>query len=189
MGERRGSLPPLRGASPLQALGRFFRLYGVSSGRASRSEYWWWVLVNLVVVVALQVAGRLTVDDWTWDHTLVIVGSRWPMGDSGATVVGVLATIWAMGTLVPSISVLWRRLHDAGHSGLWFLLILIPIVGWILLIWLLASKEDPDGARFDRPTATSGPDAPLGLSSAAWPRSRPEPGPHPEPGSPPGTRA
>lgn len=165
---RKPSLPPLRRATPLQAIGRFFRLYGVCSGRASRSEYWWWVLVNLVVTAALQVAGRLSVDDWEWDGTLVFVGSRWPMGSSGATAVGILATIWAMGTILPSFAVIWRRLHDAGHGGGWFFLILIPIAGWLLLIWLLASKPNPDGARFDRPTATSGPDAPLGLRSDAW---------------------
>lgn len=168
---RRPSLPPLRRATPLQAFGRFFRLYGVFSGRASRSEYWWWVLVNLVVTAALQVAGRLSVDGWEWNGTLVIVGSRWPMGSSSATLIAILATIWAIGTFIPSIAVIWRRLHDAGHGGGWFFLILIPIVGWLLLIWLLASKENLDGARFDRPTATTGPDAPLGLRSDAWSKS------------------
>lgn len=168
---RKTSLPPLRGATPLQALGRFFRQYGISSGRASRSEYWWWVLVNLLVTSALQIAGNTLVKGWTWDHTFVIVGSRWPMGSSGASAIGVIATIWALGTLIPSLAVVWRRLHDAGHGGGWFFLILIPIVGWLLLIWLLASKENPDGARFDRPTATAGPDAPLGLRSDAWSRS------------------
>jgi uncharacterized membrane protein YhaH (DUF805 family) len=156
---RTSSPPPLRGASPRQALARFFGRYAVFSGRASRSEYWWRVLVNLVVTAALQIAGRLSVDGWEWDRTLVIVGSRWPMGSSGASLVGILATIWALGTLIPSIAVVWRRLHDAGHGGGWFLLILVPVIGWLLLVWLLASKENPDGARFDRPSTASGRDA------------------------------
>ncbi|MBK0332653.1 DUF805 domain-containing protein [Brachybacterium sp. MASK1Z-5] len=168
---RRPSLPPLRGATPLQALDRFFRQYGIFSGRASRSEYWWWVLVNLLVTGALQIAGNMLVTGWRWDFTFVIVGSRWPMGSSGASVIGVIATVWVLGTLIPSFAVVWRRLHDAGHGGGWFFLILIPIVGWLLLVWLLASKENPDGARFDRPTAATGPDAPLGLRSDAWSRS------------------
>ncbi|PWH07294.1 DUF805 domain-containing protein [Brachybacterium endophyticum] len=163
---RAPSLPPLPGATPVQALRRFVRQYAVFAGRASRSEYWWWVLINLIVTAVLDVAGRLTTGDWSWNSSVLVV-ARWPEGGAG-TPVGILATVYSVAVILPSLAVLWRRLHDADHSGLWAFLLLIPFVGWILLAGMLASRSDPDGARFDRPTERTGPDAPLGFRSGAW---------------------
>lgn len=48
---------PLYGASFPQAVSRFFRKYATFSGRASRSEYWWWVLANTLVAVGFNLLG------------------------------------------------------------------------------------------------------------------------------------
>lgn len=51
---------PLYGASFPQAVLRFFRKYATFSGRASRREYWWWVLANVLVSLAFNLIGSLT---------------------------------------------------------------------------------------------------------------------------------
>jgi uncharacterized membrane protein YhaH (DUF805 family) len=83
-----------------------FKKYADFSGRASRSEYWWFVLFTSIVSVVLTLAG------------------------------GEIASgIFSVATLIPSLAVGARRLHDLGKSG-WFLLIsLIPLIGILVLIY------------------------------------------------------
>ena len=78
-------------------------------GRASRPEFWWFFLFNLIVGLILSLFGR--------------VGT-------------VLSGVWSLAILLPQLGLGVRRLHDINKSG-WLLLIsLIPVVGWIiLLIW------------------------------------------------------
>ncbi len=50
----------------------------------------------------------------------------------------ILATIWGLAILLPSIGVGVRRLHDLDKSGWWLLLCLIPIIGFlVLLFWFI----------------------------------------------------
>ena len=79
------------------------------SGRAPRSEYWWFVLFGIIVDI---VAGLL-------DFVLNI---------------SVLYPICALALLLPSLAVAIRRLHDIGRSGWWWLIIFVPLVGAILLL-------------------------------------------------------
>ena len=54
-----------------------------------------------------------------------------------------LETLFSLGTLLPSITVAIRRLHDIGRSGWWLLLVFIPVVGWIaLLIFYVTRGND-----------------------------------------------
>ncbi len=92
------------------------------SGRAQRSEYWWFVLFVFVV---------------SWMSVLFIENSD-PEGTEG---VGVFFGIWVV-LLLPYLSVGVRRLHDTGRSGGYLFISLIPLVGTILLIVWLASKGD-----------------------------------------------
>ena len=48
----------------------------------------------------------------------------------------ILSTIFSLGVLLPSLGILVRRLHDAGFSGLWALLLLVPVVGLIVVLIL-----------------------------------------------------
>jgi len=91
--------------------------YAQITGRASRSEYWWFVLF---VSIASAAAGVLDV--------------LFP-GD-------LLQSLFGIATLVPGIALGIRRMHDIGRSGWWLLIGLIPIVGWIVLIVWLATKSD-----------------------------------------------
>lgn len=94
--------------------------YANFSGRARRAEYWWFVLANLVVYIALS---------------LIIGGVSEGLGS-------LLSLVYYLGVLVPSIAVSVRRLHDVGKSGWFLLLALIPIVGAIILIvWAATDSQ------------------------------------------------
>jgi uncharacterized membrane protein YhaH (DUF805 family) len=86
------------------------------SGRARRSEYWWFFLFTVLVSMVASVLDS-------------IFGTM-----SDTTNVGVIGSIASLALLLPSIAVAIRRLHDTSRSGWWILIGLIPIVGWIILI-------------------------------------------------------
>lgn len=90
--------------------------YAGFDGRARRTEYWMFFLVNLIIAVVLNVIG-------------VAVKAAAFAGD-----------IYALALLIPSIAVGVRRLHDTGRSGWWLLIGLIPLVGTIVLIVFLATE-------------------------------------------------
>ena len=101
--------------------------YANFEGRARRSEYWYYTLMNIIIVVALEILAGVC-----------------GMASSVLTIiVGLLLVIYALGTLVPSIAVMVRRLHDVGKSGWWYFIALIPIVGAIWLLVLLCTDSQP----------------------------------------------
>lgn len=116
---------PKRGCSFGEAIQRFFKKYAVFKGRASRSEYWWYALFAFVVGVVLD---------------------SLQFAERGFAL---LSLLWGLGTLVPSIALAVRRLHDVNHSGWWLLIALIPIVGWIILLIWYCTDSKPEGVRFD----------------------------------------
>ena len=97
--------------------------YTEFSGRARRSEYWYYMLVYLIIYAALAVVNVVT---GTFSYT------------SG---IGLLGGIFALALLLPSVGVGIRRLHDTGRSGWWLLLGLVPVVGIVLLFFLAQDSE------------------------------------------------
>lgn len=139
---------PLYGASWAAAVTRFFQKYATFRGRASPSEYWWWALTNALATIALNILAAATGADPWENGTLALP----PFGGaSGAvtSVAGAIALVYGLGTLLPGLAVTWRRLHDTDRSGMWFLLILVPLVGWIVLLVFLTGGPREEGARFD----------------------------------------
>ena len=96
------------------------------SGRARRSEYWYFVLFGIIVSV---VAGIID----------GILGTRNTLGNYG--LVGGIASL---ALLLPNLGVGVRRLHDTGRSGWWLLIGLIPLVGWIVLIVFFVQDSQAD---------------------------------------------
>jgi uncharacterized membrane protein YhaH (DUF805 family) len=96
--------------------------YVVFDGRAHRTEFWMFVLVNLIISILLTIVD-------------VAIGTY---GAGG----GLLSGIYSLAVLLPSLAVGARRLHDVGRSGWWLLLGLIPIVGIIILIVWWAQEGD-----------------------------------------------
>ncbi|WP_445443122.1 DUF805 domain-containing protein [Clavibacter sp. km1a] len=140
-----GSRPPLElplhGASWAAAMRRFFLKYATFRGRASRSEFWWWVLTAFVVSNALDVLSGLT------------TGGRDPMDVAGRfAIVDVwsgISAVLQLAVFIPSLAVSWRRLHDTDRSGAWTFIPFIPILGLIVYVIMTASRSRPSGARFD----------------------------------------
>lgn len=134
---------PLYGASLPQAVSRFFRKYATFRGRASRAEYWWMVLVNLVVYGALGAVALLAgAATGATTSTGVIMG---PGVAAGLVPLGV----WFLGTIVPGLALRVRRLHDAGFSGWTILLGAIPYLGELLMLIFTLLPPSPAGARYD----------------------------------------
>ena len=94
-----------------------FRKYADFSGRASRPEYWWFVLFVLIANLALSAIST------------------------------VLGFIFVLATLLPSIAAATRRLHDTNRSGWWQLIAFVPLIGWLVLIFFLVQPGQVEDAR------------------------------------------
>jgi uncharacterized membrane protein YhaH (DUF805 family) len=88
-----------------------FNKYADFNGRASRPEYWWFFLFVMLVSVA------------------------------GSIISPMLSGLFTLATLLPSIAAATRRLHDTGRSGWWQLIVLVPLVGFIVILVLLAQES------------------------------------------------
>lgn len=88
--------------------------YADFNGRAPRAEYWWFVLAIVIVAIVLS-----------------IVESILGVGHLIGGVYGPLTALLFVGTVVPSLAVAVRRLHDTNRPGMWVLLWLVP---WALMI-------------------------------------------------------
>lgn len=133
---------PLYGAGIGDAVKRFFKKYATFTGRASRSEYWWWTLVNAVVLTVLGI----------WTITAAVGSVNTVTGELEGTSFlfpYALIGLWGLATLVPGIALTVRRLHDGGFTGWLFLLALVPGLGGLALLVLALMPSKPEGARYD----------------------------------------
>ena len=95
--------------------------YANFSGRAQRSQYWWFALFSFIVSAILSVIDT------------AIFGAD----------IGVLAALWSLAVLIPSLAVGVRRLHDIDRSGWWLLIGLVPLIGFLVLIyWFIQRGTD-----------------------------------------------
>ena len=119
-----GSFTIVPKPSFIEAVTTCFKKYATFSGRARRSEYWYFALFIVICQALLSAIGN------------AILG----VPDDGGT--NILQTIFNFAVLIPKISVFWRRMHDIGKKGTWFFLALIPVIGWIIiLIWECKDSE------------------------------------------------
>ncbi|OUE20648.1 Inner membrane protein YhaH [Clavibacter michiganensis] len=132
---------PLYGASWSEAMRRFFLKYATFRGRASRSEFWWWVLTGVIVTSFLRTMSDVAAGGRDLQDQLspVFISDPW----SGISAVVQLAVF------IPSFAVSWRRLHDVDRSGTWTFINFIPILGQIVYVIMTAGRSRPGGARFD----------------------------------------
>ena len=118
-----------------RAVKLFFKNYAVFNGRASRSEYWWIFLFSILVEMILNAIN------FAMDGT----------PNDPARLYAVLSTIWFLGTLIPSIAIGVRRLHDTNHTGWWLLISLIPVIGWIwVLVYLVQDSDENAWQSYDK---------------------------------------
>jgi uncharacterized membrane protein YhaH (DUF805 family) len=102
------------------------RNYAVFHGRARRKEYWYFVLINIIISVALAIVDSVT---GTYNSDVGL---------------GLLSGMYTLAVLVPGIAVSVRRLHDIGRSGWWLLVVLVPIVGAIVLFIFMVLDSKPE---------------------------------------------
>lgn len=101
------------------------RKYADFSGRARRSEYWYFFLFYVLIYVGLLAAGMA-------------------IGRMGA----ILAAVFIVAMIIPSLSVGVRRLHDTDRSGWWLLISLVPLIGAIVLLVFSLQDSDQGDNRF-----------------------------------------
>jgi uncharacterized membrane protein YhaH (DUF805 family) len=123
-----------------EAVRSVFRKWNKTDGRASRSEYWWFVLFTIIAPFAFAVV-------------LALLGTL--LGSiGGALLAGVLSIVFVVAALfviIPTLTVSIRRLHDTNRSGWWLLLNLIPVGSLILLIFYVLDGTHGPNNYGDRP--------------------------------------
>ena len=110
-----------------QAIGNGFRNYVNFSGRASRSEYWFWALFSWILTGgwATSIAERA-------------------YGDGPSTLISLVG----LALLLPTLAVTIRRLHDIGKSPLYLLWGLVPVVGWFVLLMAMIKPSIPGNNQY-----------------------------------------
>ncbi|ANJ25570.1 DUF805 domain-containing protein [Agromyces aureus] len=151
---------PLYGATFGQSVSRFFRNYARFSGRASRSEFWWAYLFQSIIGFVLgTLLGIVLMIAMLAVFASAVQGNTETLGAFGipqvtidvVVAIGVptiVSLVLLLPLLVPSIAVTVRRLHDTNRSGWWYLLSLVPVGGYVVLVFAIL-EPDPAGARFD----------------------------------------
>ena len=100
--------------------------YAVFEGRAKRKEYWFFVLFNVLISMAM---GSI---DW-------LTGNINP-----ETGLGLFSGLYALGVMIPGMAVSVRRLHDTGRSGWWLLITFVPVIGAIVFLYFMVLDSNPE---------------------------------------------
>ncbi|MCX6153699.1 MAG: DUF805 domain-containing protein [Candidatus Kapabacteria bacterium] len=91
--------------------------YAVFEGRARRKEYWMFTLIWIIISVVLTIIDT-------------IIGTM------------VLNLIVSLALVIPSLALSVRRLHDVGKSGFMIFIALIPIIGFLILLFFAVKEGD-----------------------------------------------
>jgi len=122
----------------MTAIRTCFSKYVTFSGRAQRSEFWWFALFIWLVSIALSIV----------DSTLFGTVTTYDGGFEASTNTPILSGLFSLAVLLPNLAVAVRRLHDTDRSGWWLLIGLIPLIGFIVLIVFFASVGTKGQNRF-----------------------------------------
>ena len=115
--------PALSQVGPVEAFTTAWRKSFTYGGKATRAEYWWFYLIDLVIYFALLSVFSATVDTATvFVFTPIVI-------------------IYGIAQIFPSLSIVFRRLRDTGKEWTWIFINLIPIIGGIWFIYLLCQPS------------------------------------------------
>jgi uncharacterized membrane protein YhaH (DUF805 family) len=105
-----------------EAIKSGFSNYANFTGRAARSEFWYWALFTTLVGIVIN-----------------IIDYQFGSGS------GLLGELWGLAVLLPNLAVGARRLHDTGRTGFWQFL-LLTVIGLIVLIifWIFKGTSGPN---------------------------------------------
>lgn len=122
--------------APMTAANTVFSKYATFFGRATRSEFWWWALC---VVTILLIARAI--DAAILEPMLGLDAS--PQNPSRP-----LTSLLAFALLLPNIALAARRLHDIGKSAWWLLVGFVPIVGAFILVYFYIQPSAPKANQY-----------------------------------------
>ncbi|MEZ5114991.1 MAG: DUF805 domain-containing protein [Candidatus Nanopelagicales bacterium] len=112
-----------------QAVSTCFRKYATFSGRAPRSEFWWFIVFYWILVVVTSIIDRL-LGFKVYTGTLTINGVDY----STYTQTGWVTSIAVLLMILPILAVSVRRLHDTDRTGWWWWIGIVCCIGWIVLL-------------------------------------------------------
>ena len=104
--------------------------YSIFEGRARRKEYWYFILIYLLTLIPLSFVDFLT-------------GTLDPI-----TGLGFIGSIYMLLMLYPTLAVTARRLHDTNRSGWWQLLNLLPLVGFVVIVYFTVQDSQPGANQY-----------------------------------------
>jgi len=124
--------------------------YAVFNGRAEKKEFWYFSLFVVIFSIVLTVIDAFIPGFDTFfeiplpEQVNATYGSTY----SAPSGMGLLSGIYALAMAIPSLSISVRRLHDTDRTGWWFLLILLPLIGIIVLMVFWAKDRTPGENRY-----------------------------------------
>ena len=129
-----------------------FKKYAQFDGRSRRSEYWYFNLFYILILMALCIPAVGLLGFGQHMHSTIITAL-------GGIIYFAMA-IFCLAVIVPSIAVMVRRLHDTGRSGWWYFISFVPLIGPIVLLVFLLTDSQPGDNMY-------GPN-PKGIGAAPW---------------------
>ena len=108
--------------------------YSEFKGRANRSEFWLFALVNAAISIVYQILVS------------VLAGST-----AATLIVSIIFGVFALAILVPGLALSVRRMHDIGKGGGWIFITFVPIIGSIWFLVLCIKEGEPAANRFGEP--------------------------------------
>lgn len=121
-----------------EAVGKCYRKYFTFKGRASKREYWWFALLGFLFA-------------WPLALTEVDIGFWYLSFGSNPSILNFIYFMLTISVLFPGAAVWTRRMHDVGRSGWTWTLLLVPVVGFIMVMRWLLKEGDPEENRYGFP--------------------------------------
>ena len=108
---------------PVKAFTTAWRKSFTYGGKATRSEYWWFYLIDLVVTI------------------VVMIGLNTSYFSSPLFFIFTLGWLYVVASIFPSVSIVVRRLRDIGRKWTWIFIALVPFIGGIWFIYLMCQPS------------------------------------------------
>ena len=131
-----------------EATGKCLKKYATFSGRASKREYWWFILFAFLFEWPYFLVSLPT--SFSIPFTQIEIHLFGETDPVNAILKYVYFTI-SVFLLIPQCAVWCRRMHDVNKSGWSWLFIFIPIIGWFIIIRRLLRRGDSDENRYGPP--------------------------------------
>ena len=103
---------------PLEAFTTAWRKSFTYGGRATRAEYWWFYLINIIIALVLGYVVMLAYEAFL-----------------------VLLPVYVIAQVFPTVSITIRRLRDAGKEWIWIFINLVPIIGGFWFLYLMVQPS------------------------------------------------